>query len=156
MNAVDIPDFGTYDIDHLVCDLNGTLAVDGELLPGVAEALNALARSLQIHVVTADTFGTVQRALEKVDCRIHMLRPDDQRHAKLAYVYVLGPQRTICIGNGRNDVDMLRAAAVGIAVINAEGAAGETIAAADVVCNSIDDALALLREPKRLVATLRA
>ena len=156
MKAVDIPDFGTYDIDHLVCDFNGTLAVDGELLPGVADALNALAGSLQVHVVTADTFGTAQRTLAGVDCRIHMLRPDDQRHAKLAYLFVIGPQRTICIGNGRNDVDMLRAAAVGIAVINAEGAAGETIAAADVVCSNIGDALALLREPKRLLATLRA
>ncbi len=156
MNAVDIPDFGAYEIDHLVCDFNGTLAVDGVLLPGVAEALSALARTVEVHVVTADTFGTAQRALEGVDCRIHLLRRDDQRHAKLAYLFVLGPQRSICIGNGRNDVDMLRAAAVGIAVINAEGAAGETVAAADIVCNSIGDALALLHEPKRLLATLRA
>ena len=156
MNTVDIPDFGTFNIDHLVCDFNGTLAVDGELLPGVAEALNALAESMQVHVVTADTFGSAQRALKGIDCRIHLLRKDDQRHAKLAYLFVLGPQRTICIGNGRNDEDMVRAAAVGIAVINAEGASGETLAAADVVCNSIGDALALLTRPKRLLATLRA
>lgn len=156
MNALDIPDFGAYDIDHLVCDFNGTLAVDGELLPGVEEALNELARSLQVHVVTADTFGTAERALEKIDCRVHLLRSDDQRHAKLAYLFVLGPQRAVCIGNGRNDVDMLRAAAMGIAVINAEGVAGEALAAADVVCRSIGDALALLQQPKRLLATLRA
>lgn len=156
MYAVDIPDFGKYDIDHLVCDFNGTLAEDGKLIPGVADALNRLSRTLQIHVITADTFGTAQHALAGLKCRVHLLRREDQRHAKLAYVYVLGPQHTICIGNGRNDVDMLRAAAVGIAVINAEGAAGETLVAADVVCTSIGDALALLREPKRLVATLRA
>ena len=156
MNAVDIPDFGAFAIEHLVCDFNGTLAVDGALLPGVADALNALAHKMQVHVVTADTFGSARRALEGVDCRIHLLRPDEQRHAKLAYLFVLGPQRSICIGNGRNDVDMLRAAAVGIAVINAEGAAGETLVAADVVCNSIADALDLLDHPKRLLATLRA
>ena len=156
MNAVDIPDFGAFDIEHIVCDFNGTLAADGELLPGVAESLNELARSVQVHIVTADTFGGAERALQGVDCRIHLLRRDDQRHAKLAYLFVLGPQDSIAIGNGRNDVDMLRAAAVGIAVINAEGAAGETLAAADVVCNGIGDALALLHNPKRLLATLRA
>ena len=76
MNAVDIPDFGAYDIDHLVCDFNGTLAVDGELLPGVEDALNELTRSLQVHVVTADTFGTAERALEKIDCRIDGVQPE--------------------------------------------------------------------------------
>jgi P-type E1-E2 ATPase len=156
MIGVDIPDFGKYDIDHLVFDFNGTLAEAGELIPGVQDVLNALARSVQVHVVTADTFGTAQHALQGVNCKIHMLRPDEQRHAKLAYVYILGPQHTITIGNGRNDVDMLSAAAVGIAVINAEGAAGEALVAADVVCNSIGDALSLLAERKRLVATLRA
>lgn len=156
MLAIDIPDFGKYDIEHLVCDFNGTLAEGGSLIPGVGEALKLLSRSVQIHVVTADTFGTVEQALEGIKCKVHTLRPDEQRHAKLAYVYILGPQHTIAIGNGRNDVDMLRAAAVGIAVINAEGVAGEALVASDVVCNSIGDALALLSDRRRLVATLRA
>ena len=156
MIAIDIPGFGKFEIRHLVCDLNGTLAENGALISGVQAELNTLARSVQLHVVTANTFGTAGRELEGIDCRIHTIRPEDQRHAKLAYVYLLGPRYTICIGNGRNDIDMLRAAAVGIAVINAEGAAGEALAAADVVCRNIGEALALLREPTRLVATLRA
>ncbi len=156
MISIDIPDFGKYDIEHLVCDFNGTLAECGNLIKGVAEALQELSRVVQVHVVTADTFGTVQRELNTIDCKIHTLRSDEQRHAKLAYVYILGPQHTISIGNGRNDVDMLRSAAVGIAVINSEGAAGEAIVASDVVCNNIGDALSLLSDRRRLIATLRA
>ena len=43
---------------HLVLDFNGTLAVDGVLVSGVAERLRELAltpNGLAIHVVTADT-----------------------------------------------------------------------------------------------------
>ena len=156
MLHIDIPGFGKFEIQHLVCDLNGTLAEDGALIAGVQAELSTLARSVQLHVVTADTFGTAGRELGGLDCRIHSIRREDQRHAKLAYVYLLGPKHTVCIGNGRNDTDMLRAAAVGIAVINAEGASGEALAAADVVCRSIGEALCLLREPARLAATLRS
>ncbi len=156
MISIDVPDFGRYDIEHLVFDFNGTLAEGGRLVAGIAETLKQLSRTVQVHVVTADTFGTVQDELSGIDCKIHTLRSDEQRHAKLAYVYILGPQHTISIGNGRNDVDMIRSAAVGITVINSEGAAGEAIMAADVVCNGIGDALSLLIDNRRLVATLRA
>ncbi len=156
MISVDIPDFGKYDIEHLVCDFNGTLAEGGELIPGVREALKQLSRSVQVHVVTADTFGTVEQQLDGISCKVHKLRADEQRHAKLAYLYILGPQHTISVGNGRNDVDMLRSAAIGIAVINAEGAAGEALTAADIVCNNIRDAFDMLLDRTRLVATLRA
>ncbi len=43
----------------------------------------------------------------------------------------LGLEQTVCIGNGRNDRLMLKAAALGLAVILEEGIAGETIGAAD-------------------------
>ncbi len=64
--------------------------------------------------------------------------------------------RVVAIGNGRNDRMMLDAAALGIAVCGAEGAAAETLEAADIVVGRIVDALDLLLHPKRLVATLRA
>ena len=59
------------------------------------------------------------------------------------------------IGNGANDADMLQTAAVGIAVLGAEGLAAETLLAADVVCANPLDALDLLLNPRRLIATLR-
>ena len=155
MNAVDIPDFGTFDIEHIVCDFNGTLAVDGELLPGVAESLNELARSVQVHVVTADTFGSAS-ARCKVDCRIHLLRRDDQRHAKLAYLFVLGPQSSIAIGNGRNDVDMLRVSRRRHRRHQRRGRGRGDVGRGRRGVQRHRRRVALLHKPKRLLATLRA
>ncbi len=63
MIAIDIPGFGALRLEHLVLDYNGTLAADGELLPGVGEALRALARDVRIHAITADTFGRAAEML---------------------------------------------------------------------------------------------
>jgi soluble P-type ATPase len=74
---------------------------------------------------------------------------------KLAFVSKLGVNRVVAIGNGHNDRKMLKAAALGIALIQVEGGAVETLVSADVVALNILDALELLRNPKRIVATLR-
>ena len=65
-------------------------------------------------------------------------------------------EKCVCIGNGRNDCLMLKAATPGIVVVQAEGAAVEAVLGADVVTCSILDALDLLLCPQRLAATLRA
>ena len=67
----------------------------------------------------------------------------------------LGPERVVATGNGTNDVGMLRLAAIGIAVMTSEGIAARALQAADVLVASPVDALGLLLNPKRLVATLR-
>jgi soluble P-type ATPase len=142
-------------LEHLVLDYNGTLAVDGEPVPGVKERLVALSRQLEVHVVTADTFGRVRSALEGVPCELSILPPGEQDQGKLALVRRLGPSRCVCVGNGENDRLMLAEAALGVAVILAEGACVRAVVAADVVCTGILDALSLLEKPLRLVATLR-
>jgi soluble P-type ATPase len=60
------------------------------------------------------------------------------------------------VGNGRNDRLMLQEAIIGIAVTQEEGASAATLQNADVVCQSIRDALALLLNTTRMVATLRS
>ena len=156
MIEVDIPGFRKLQLEHLVLDFNGTLACDGDLLPEVAERLNHLASMLVVHVVTADTFGKVDVQLKGVHCRVSVLAGKDQDKGKLAYVNQLGPDRTVCIGNGRNDRLMLEAAALGIAVLLQEGASAQSLMAADIVCREIISALDLLTHPLRLTATLRA
>lgn len=156
MIAHTIPGFGTLRLQHLVLDFNGTLALDGRLLPGVRPRLRRLARRLELHVVTADTFGSVRRVLTGLRCRVVVLGAMAQNRAKGAYVRRLGASRTACIGNGRNDRGMLRAARLGIAVLGGEASAAAALAAADVVAPSIAVALDLLLEPLRLTATLRA
>jgi soluble P-type ATPase len=139
-----------------VLDYNGTLAVDGELLPGVKEALKGLSEKLQVHMLTADTFGKVQSRVEGIPCDLAILPLENQDRGKLDYVKRLGASQTVCMGNGRNDRLMLKEAALGIAVILEEGAAMETLASADIVCTGILPALELLTNPLRLTATLRS
>jgi len=155
MKRISIPGRGELTLEHLVLDYNGTIALDGDLCPGVAEKLIVLAPHLQIHVITADTHGTVEAKIAGLPCALALIGPDRQDQAKLDYITGLGPQSCACIGNGRNDAAMLGAAALGIAVIGPEGAAAAVVAAADVVVTTIADALDLVLKPLRLVATLR-
>jgi soluble P-type ATPase len=67
----------------------------------------------------------------------------------------LGSRHCAAIGNGANDIDMLHEAALGIAVTGPEGTAAAAVAAADVVCRSIVEALELLLDDRALAATLR-
>lgn len=138
---------------HLVVDYTGTLSCDGIPLPGVPERLQHLATNLHITVLTADTFGTAVAQLQNLPTEVRLVRHGQE---KADAVRGLGGQDVIAIGNGRNDVAMLDAAGLAIAVIGPEGAAAELLGAADVVVRDIRDALDLILHPLRLKATLRA
>jgi soluble P-type ATPase len=156
MIRVQVPGFRDLSLAYLVLDYNGTLATNGELLPGVRDRLAQLAPDLAIHVVTADTFGQARSALQGARCKLTVLGPGPQDDAKLNYVVQLGVIATVAIGNGRNDRKMLQASALGIAVIGEEGCAAESLAASTIVARDILSALDLLLNPKRLIATLRS
>ena len=156
MIDIHIPGFKQMVLEHLVLDFNGTLACDGILAEGVRDLLVSLSRDLEIHVVTADTHGNAAAACDGLPCRMVVLPEGEQDAAKLDYVRTLGAGRVVCIGNGRNDRLMVGEAAVGIAIIGGEGASAETVRNADVVCRSAREALSLLVNPRRLVATLRS
>jgi len=155
MIEIKIPGNKILQLEHLVLDYNGTIAFDGALIDGVKECLVELSQMLTIHVITADTFGSVKKALEDIDCKLAVIPLDHQDVAKLEYVKNLGREQTVSMGNGVNDRLMLKASALGVAVIQGEGAAFETLASADVVCTDILSALSLLIQPLRLTATLR-
>ncbi len=155
MLQINIPNYKTLHLENLVLDYNGTLACDGKLLAGVAERLQTLSAQVNIHVLTADTFGSVREALAGVPVEISILPAENQDTGKLRYLVKLGPETTAAVGNGRNDNLMLQTAALGIAVCQTEGAAGQTLLVADVVTPTIQDALDLLIHPLRVAATLR-
>ena len=156
MIEIDIPGFKKMKLHHLVLDFNGTLAIDGIFVQGVKERLKKLDQHLEIHILTADTFGNVQKQLDGISCNLRILTNRKQDIQKMDYVNTLGSHRCVCIGNGKNDHKMLRLAELGISVILEEGACTETINAADIVSKDINSALDLLSEPLRLTATLRS
>ncbi len=151
---IDIPGWRRLSLFHLVLDLNGTVALDGALLPGVAQAVGRLGQSLECHLVTADTFGTAAR-LFGPGVTVQVIEPGNEGAQKLALVKRLGPEEVVALGNGANDAAMLGASALGIAVVGEEGAAREALNAADLVAPGSLAALQLLLKPDRLRATLR-
>lgn len=154
MILLDIPGQGVLELEHLVLDLNGTIALDGEVLVGVPQRLTALSESLAVYLVTADTRGQAAAVAEQLGVELVLVTPGEEAEQKRALVKRLGAERVVAIGNGANDATMLQTAALGIAALGPEGLAGEALRAADVVA-SVHDALDLLLHPKRLVATLR-
>ncbi|HEY5573848.1 MAG TPA: HAD hydrolase family protein [Anaerolineales bacterium] len=155
MIELNIPGRGALQLEHLVCDVNGTLAVDGRLLDGMVRQLTGLRDRLTLHLVTADTLGrqaVIDRQLNLQSVRV---LPGNEQSQKLEFVRSLGPERVVAIGQGANDAAMLQAAALGIAVLSQEGLAIETLLAADILVPDIYVALQLIEKPLRIVASLR-
>ena len=150
-----IPGRGTLQLEHLVCDVNGTLAIDGQLVEGVARLLRALRDRLQVHLLTADTHGRQALIDQQLGIQAVRIQPGGEAGQKAAYIEQVGAQAVVAIGQGANDAEMLRRAAVGICVLSAEGLAIESLLAADLLVPDILSALELLDNPLRLVATLR-
>jgi P-type E1-E2 ATPase len=155
MIELNIPGRGIVQLDHLVCDVNGTLAVDGILIDGVAKNLTRLRDRLVIHLLTADTHGRQQQIDLLLSLKADRLTPGQEKEQKRQYVQQLDASRVVAIGQGANDALMLKEAAIGICVISQEGTAVETLLAADLVVPDILSAFELLEKPLRLLATLR-
>ncbi|MCJ7823719.1 MAG: hypothetical protein MUP44_02345 [Anaerolineales bacterium] len=155
MIELNIPGRGTIQLKHLVSDVNGTLALDGQLLDGVPEGLLALSDRLQIHLLTADTHGRQAQIDEQLGLRAVRIPKGGETKAKATYIKGLGSESVVALGQGANDAGMLREAVIGIAVASVEGLAIESLTSADVVVPDINAAFELLEHPTRLVATLR-
>ena len=155
MLKIEIPNYKTLELEYLVLDYNGTIALDGEIRDSVREQLITLSKELKIYVLTADTHGTAKKMCEGLPLKIQTFPTDGALDEKLAVVEGLGEDRCIAIGNGRNDKLMCRASALAIAVMEQEGMCGRLLGEADVCTRNIEDALDLLLRPKRLIATLR-
>ena len=155
MISLTIPGVGDLGLTHLVLDVNGTLTVDGLLLPGVAERLHLLSSQLSVHLLTADTRHTGAELSARLGVDLTRVQPDQEAEQKRAYVEAIGAERVVAVGNGNNDALMLSTAGLGIVVLGGEGAASRALVAADLVARDIADALDLLLKPTRLLSTLR-
>jgi soluble P-type ATPase len=155
MLEVVVPNLRTYLFRHIIFDYNGTIAFDGMVLSCFVEHVSELSSLLNVHVITADTFGSVQQQLAGLPCHIHLIDGARQAEQKQAILHGLDASCTIAVGNGQNDALMLKDAVLGIAVCGAEGLATVSGNAADLIVPSLDAIFGLLAHPRRLIATLR-
>jgi soluble P-type ATPase len=154
MIKITIPALGLLELSHLVVDFNGTVATDGKMIRGVTERLQQLAGQLSIHVITADTNGSVRNECRDIPVSVHIIGTENQDEEKRRFLESL-PQAAAAVGNGRNDLQMFERAALAIAVLGEEGCCTRTVLQSDVMVRHIHDALDLLLKPNRLIATLR-
>jgi len=152
---LNIPGRGVLRVQHLVTDVNGTLAMDGQLLEGIAKKIGLLNDRFTIHLLTADTHGRQAVIDQQLNLTAVRIQPGNEAEQKAEYVRSLGAETVVAIGQGANDAAMLREAALGICVMSQEGAATETLLSADLVMPTITSALEVLDKPLRIVASLR-
>ncbi len=152
---ITIPNYRTLQLRHLVLDYNGTIAKDGVLLDEVKALLPALCERYRVHVITSDTFGSVAAQLEGFDVKVTVLTSKDHTYEKAQYIGNLDARYCAAIGNGSNDARMLKEARLAVAVVGHEGCSILAMHNADILCNSIEEALGLLLNEKRIIATLR-
>ncbi|MBN2810014.1 MAG: ATPase P [Deltaproteobacteria bacterium] len=153
---LDIPGREPLELAGIICDMNGTLTVDGQLGPETAESLRQVAVIMKIYVMTADTFGTARQMFSDLPVElVGIPKGSSGASAKRDFLRKLGKKEHAAIGNGYNDHLMLAEAVLGICVLGGEGAHALTMAAADLIVKNPPDALNLFLKPQRLLAGLR-
>jgi P-type E1-E2 ATPase len=155
MIELNIPGRNSLQLEHLVCDVNGTLAIDGQLQEGLASLLSSLRDRLTLHLLTADTHGRQEIIDHQLNLHAVRIQPGGEATQKANYIRGLGAEQVVAIGQGANDANMLKEAGLGICILSVEGTAVDTLLAADLVVSNVFDALHLLENPLRIVASLR-
>ena len=154
-NTIEIPNYKTLTLTEIVLDYNGTIAKDGILKEELKTLLPKLTKIYRVHVITADTFGSVKKELDAFDVHVKVLDTNNHTEEKANYISSLNAVNCVALGNGANDKLMLKNAEIGIAILGDEGCNSATLMMSDIVCKNISDALELFLNSKRLIATLR-
>ncbi len=156
--GIAIPGFGRRSIKIVVSDYTGTHSCAGSMDADVKNRLRELAEIVDLHIVTADSYGTAEKELAGI-AMPYLLRTGNHDEGKAAYVRQFDLKHVAAMGNGNNDRLMLQTVkqggGVAIAVDNGEGCAVGALLNADVFVVGAANAIDLLLHPVRLMATLR-
>ena len=153
--VIDIPGYKVLDVDTLLLDYNGTIAVDGIIPESVKNRICRLANDFKILVLTADTHGTARKQCEGLPLEVCTFPVGNAADYKEEILNQYGGEHCVCMGNGRNDIKMFKSAALSIAIMGIEGMCGALLKESDICVTSIEDGLDLLLNPKRIIADLR-
>lgn len=153
--VIEIPGYKVLNVDTLLLDYNGTIAIDGIIPDSVKERIIKLAIDFKILVLTADTHGTARKQCEGLPLEVCTFPVGNAADYKAEILNQCGSDKCVCIGNGRNDIKMFQGAALSIAILGMEGMCGALLKESDICVTSIEDGLDLLLNPKRIIADLR-
>lgn len=154
MIEVTIPGRGKYQIENIVFDYNGTIAMDGNMSIETINNIKELSGLVKIHILTADTYGTVTAKCSGLPVNLLTFPSDNAAIYKRKIVESLKGD-TICFGNGFNDMEMFKISTISVCIMGEEGCSGKLIPLSDIVVSSIHDGFELLFKTDRIKATLR-
>lgn len=152
---IDIPNVDVFNIENIVFDFNGTLATDGKVPPRVYRQILGLTQDFNVYIVTADTFDTVKEIFSGTEVQVKVVSKDHGLIDKKSLIESLNAKETIALGNGSNDALMLKVSGISIAVLGNEGLSLKALENSDVMIKNINDFFEMMKEPKKLIATLR-
>jgi soluble P-type ATPase len=155
MISINIPGWGTANVENIILDLNGTIATDGIMSQLVKDKIKALSEKVNIYLLTVDTQGTATRETAGINADLIIIPGENSNKGKCEFLNTINTEMTVAIGNGYNDHLILKEATLGIVVLGEEGMSVSAMKNADIVVKNISDAFDLFLKPKRLVATLR-
>lgn len=155
MIDIKVPGRRDYQIENIVFDYNGTIAVNGKISNDTRDKISELCKIANVYVLTADTYGSAAKECEGLDLTLKTFPTCNAADFKAEIVNELGRDTTICYGNGYNDMKMFKIASLSIAVLEKEGMCATLLSEADIIVKSIEDGINLLLNPNALIATLR-
>lgn len=149
-----IPGLGEIELKTIILDLNGTISVGGSVVDGVAERLEVLReKGYRIVLFTGNTRGDAEDIAATLGIEWRQASTAlDKRNIALE----MQPETCVSIGNGRIDLELMKVVKLGIVTMQSEGVHVATLNACDVVVPTICDALDLIIDEQRLIATLRS
>ncbi|NJE04568.1 HAD family hydrolase [Thermococcus sp. M36] len=147
---MEIPNYGIIEFYAVLFDLNGTLGEGGKVDEEVRHLLERLADRYTVVVLSADTFGTLEEELKGLPVRVERVSSGAEK-ARIAEGY----KPYAAVGNGNNDVAMLEGAELAFCVVGPEGATVDALLASDIIVKDVRDAIAMLLDERKLIATLR-
>lgn len=144
---------GEIELNTLILDLNGTLAVKGELVIGCPQRIQKLKdMGYKIYLFTGDQRGDAALKAAELGIEVKIAKTTEEKE-KLTTVLEVG--KTVAIGNARIDIGTFKSTKVRIGVLQAEGIHIGIISSLDILIPSINDALDLLIYPEIFNATMR-
>ena len=157
MKIYEIPNYKRLEIENILLDINGTIQFSGKISEELKQKIIELKQKFQIILISADTRGNLKEIASELGLNYEKLtKKRSEREQKEKIVEKYNKENTIAIGNGNNDELMLKKAALGIAIIGSEGASIKAITSADIIVTNPIDAIDLILDEKKLIATLRS
>lgn len=144
---------GEIELNTIVLDLNGTLAVKGELVPGVSERIAKLKEmGFRIVLFSGDQRGNAGKITGDLGIELIKASTTEEKEKE---TLKLDTKRLVAIGNARIDIGTFKSAALRIGTLQAEGIHTGILPFVDILVPSINDALDLLLDENSFCATMR-